>query len=232
VTDVNLDLGCGNAKRDGYLGLDYVEGPQVDFVLDLTNDRYPFDDASVDKVFSAHFLEHIDEPNHVFSEIGRICRDGAAIEFWTPYAFSNEAFLYGHTHFLTEKPWMHFCVSHRDVFAEMLRGRWLLKSIDFVVGPETEAELRRYGVPMDFAVKYLKGVVQEFGVEIEFQRDLATPVSMPTQTWSTTRFGERQPLEPDLPANRSTGFGHRVHHGIRKRLLGRDLAGVFRHVNL
>ena len=79
--EVRIDLGCGNAKRDGYLGLDYVEGDQVDHVLDLTHDRYPFEDDSVDAVFSAHFLEHIDEPNHVFGEIGRVCKDGALIEF-------------------------------------------------------------------------------------------------------------------------------------------------------
>ncbi len=116
MTSVQVDLGCGNAKQEGYIGLDYVEMDQVDHVLDLTRDRYPFEDRSVDAVFSAHFLEHIEEPNHVFSEIGRIAKDGAKIEFWTPYAFTNEAFLYGHLHFLTEEMWMHFCYSHRDVF--------------------------------------------------------------------------------------------------------------------
>src|SRR6478672_1639625 len=108
---VQIDLGCGNAKKEGYIGLDYVEMEQVD------------------PVFSAHFLEHIEEPNHVFSEIGRIAKDGARIEFWTPYAFTNEAFLYGHLHFLTEEMWMHFCYSHRDVFLGMLGGRWQLNRI-------------------------------------------------------------------------------------------------------
>ena len=37
-------------------------------------------------------------------------RTAPSIEFWTPYAFTNEAFLYGHLHFLTEETWMHFCV--------------------------------------------------------------------------------------------------------------------------
>jgi predicted SAM-dependent methyltransferase len=229
---INIDLGCGNAKRDGYIGLDYVAGEQVDHVLDLTADRYPIDDASVDAVFSAHFLEHIDEPNHVFSEIGRVCRDGAKIEFWTPYAFSDEAFLYGHTHFMTEQLWMHFCVSHRDAFAEMLGGRWLLRNIDFVVAPETASELRRHGVSMDFAIKYLKGVVKEFGVDIEFRRDLDAPVSMPARSWSTTRWGDRRPLVADLPGNRdATGFVHRVHHKLRRRFIGSDLGSLFRHVD-
>jgi len=50
---VRIDLGCGNVKREGYVGLDYVAGDDVDHVLDLTHDRYPFDDSSVDEVFSA-----------------------------------------------------------------------------------------------------------------------------------------------------------------------------------
>ena len=80
---IRLDLGCGNAKRPGFVGLDMFPGEQVDHVLDLTADPFPFADDTVDEVFSAHFLEHIEEPNHVFSEIGRVCRDGARIEFWT-----------------------------------------------------------------------------------------------------------------------------------------------------
>lgn len=192
--DMRIDLGCGNAKQDGYVGLDYVEGPQVDHVLDLTRDRYPFDDRSVDAVFSAHFLEHIDEPNHVFSEIGRICRDGARIEFWTPYAFTNEAFLYGHLHFLTEEPWMHFCVSHRDVFLGMLGGRWQLQRIVYVIEPHVVAEIEQANFTLDFAVRYLKGVVHEFGVEIEFVEDPATPVVVPERVYATSRDGQRQPL--------------------------------------
>jgi predicted SAM-dependent methyltransferase len=192
--DVQIDLGCGNAKRDGYIGLDYVEGPQVDHVLDLTSDRYPFDDRSVDAVFSAHFLEHIEEPNHVFSEVGRICRDGARIEFWTPYAFTNEAFLYGHLHFLTEEPWMHFCVSHRDVFLGMLGGRWQLHRIVYVIQPHVVAEIEQAHFTLDFAIRYLKGVVHEFGVEIQFVEDPATPVVVPERVYATSRDGQRQPL--------------------------------------
>ncbi len=191
---VQIDLGCGNAKKEGYIGLDYVEMEQVDHVLDLTADRYPFEDRSVDAVFSAHFLEHIEEPNHVFSEIGRIAKDGARIEFWTPYAFTNEAFLYGHLHFLTEEPWQHFCVSHRDVFLGMLGGRWQLNRIVYVIPPEVVAEMDAAGFSLDFAVRYLKGVVLEFGVEIEFRENPDIPVVIPERVYATTRFGDRKPL--------------------------------------
>ena len=173
-------------------------------MLDLTKDRYPFDDASVDEIFSAHFLEHIEAPNNVFSEIGRIAKDGARIEFWTPYAFSDEASLYGHLHYLTEEEWLHFTVLHRDAHVQMLGGRWLLHRINFVVGQQTIDELAANGVAVDFAVKYFKGVVVEFGVEIEFQRDLDTPVVHPTRAWSTSRYGERHVFPPVGGTGRAT----------------------------
>ncbi|MEY2435416.1 MAG: hypothetical protein QOF97_252, partial [Acidimicrobiaceae bacterium] len=37
-------------------------------------------------------------------------------------------------------------------------------------------------------------VVEEFGVDIEYQSDLAVPVVLPKRYWSDTRFGARQDL--------------------------------------
>ena len=139
-------------------------------MLDLTKERYPFEDRSVDAVFSAHFLEHIEEPNHVFGEIGRICKDGAKIEFWTPYAFTNEAFVYGHLHFLTEEtgctsaPRTGTSSSGCSVAAGSCTHRLRHPARGAV------SEIEDAGFSLDFAVKYMKGVANEFGVEIEFRR--------------------------------------------------------------
>jgi len=190
---LRVDLGCGNAKRPGYVGLDYVEGDDVDHVLDLTTDRYPFDDGTVEAVFSAHFLEHIDEPNHVFGEIGRICADGALIEFYTPYAWTNEAWLYGHVHGITEEMWTHLGLSHREAYADILGGRWLLRRFVFVIDEATLVDLDANGVQLDFALRYYQNVVREFGVEVEFRRDLDVPEVGPERVYATSRFGERRP---------------------------------------
>jgi SAM-dependent methyltransferase len=219
MTGLKIDLGCGNAKREGFLGLDNFPGEQVDHVLDLTADRFPFDDDSVDAVFSAHFLEHIEEPNHVFAEIGRVCRDGASIEFWTPYAWTNEAFLYGHLHGITEEMWSHLAVSHRDLYSAMLRGHWLLHRIVFVIDQGVIDDLAAHGVDLDFAVRYYKGVVREFGVEMEFRSDLTTPVVVPTRVYATTRHGARVPLvAPAVSTNASVigRAGARAKRAVRK----------------
>jgi SAM-dependent methyltransferase len=214
---IRLDVGCGGKKRDGFIGLDFVEQPGVDVVLDVTTERWPFDDRSVDEVFSSHFLEHIDEPNHVFSEIGRVCKDGARITFFTPYAFSNEAFVYGHLHFLTEEPWRHFCVTHRDLFAGMLGGRWQLHTVTYVVPPAVVAELTALRIGIPFAVRYLKNIVYEFSVEIEFRSDLSVPAVEPDYFWATERDAERQPMIVDRAFARKGGHSP---PGRLRRLLG------------
>jgi phytanoyl-CoA hydroxylase len=218
-----LDLGCGSAKRDGFIGLDHVEGPDVDHVLDLTKDPYPFADQSVDEVYSAHFLEHIEEPNHVFEQIGRICKDHARIEFWTPYAFTKEAFLYGHLQYITEEMWLHLCVSHRDLFVPMLKGRWLLRNVVYVIDQATIDDLAGRDVELGFAVRYFKDVVTEIGVEIEFRSDLSVPPIIPTSLYATSRFGERHLLATADGGSRPPSLSRWGFRSASQRL--RKLAG-------
>ncbi len=194
-TELKIDIGCGTSKQEGFIGLDYMDLPGVDHVLDLTADPLPFADNSVSEVFSAHFLEHIHAPNHIFSEIGRVCKDGAKIEFLTPYAFSNEAFIYGHVTFLTEEPWMHFCCIHPDHHAAMLQGRWLLHNINYTLAQDTYREITQAGFSIAFAIKYFKSVVLEFGVTVEYQSNLETPAISPKKTYSFSRQGERFALQ-------------------------------------
>lgn len=218
---IRIDIGCGGAKREGFIGLDSVAWPGVDYVLDLTKDRFPFEDATVDHVFSSHVLEHVKEPYHIFQEIGRVCKDGARIEFWTPYAFSNEAFLYGHEILLTEETWMHL---YKDAWASVVRGRWLLMNINYIVLPGIEQEILGNGFTLDFAIRYFKSVVAEFGVEIEFRSDLSVPPVMPKRTYSYSRNSKRFTLG-DARGTRlgsalksrlgSSRFGERVKNWLR-----------------
>jgi SAM-dependent methyltransferase len=188
---IRIDLGCGSAKREGFIGLDSARMPGVDHVIDLTKDTFPFADDSVDEVFSSHFLEHIGYSEHLLREIGRVCKDGARLEFWTPYAFSSDAFLFGHKTYLTKQQWMHFCYLYPKQWTAVLRGRWVLTDIVYVVLPETEDEMRSRGFSMDFAIRYFKSVVVEYGVFIEYRKDSNTPVIEPRRFYSHSRYGKR-----------------------------------------
>ncbi len=59
---VRIDLGCGNKKRPGTIGVDFNERTKADIIHDLNSFPYPFEDASVDMVYIDNTLEHLDDP--------------------------------------------------------------------------------------------------------------------------------------------------------------------------
>ncbi len=74
---IRIDVGCGHNKQKGFIGVDLEKETYPDIVasaLDL-----PFDDDSVDEVFSAHLVEHFDpkEAQQFFNEIYRVLKNGA-----------------------------------------------------------------------------------------------------------------------------------------------------------
>ena len=77
---LRIDLGCGSIKKEGTLGLDILAVPGVDYVLDIEKQPLPFEDRSVEYVYSSHFLEHTANFGDVFVQISRVCADGAQLE--------------------------------------------------------------------------------------------------------------------------------------------------------
>lgn len=85
---VKVELGCGNTKREGYIGVDRFPLPDVDVVADL-NGALPFDSDSVDTVWACHSLEHLSNLSHTFAEIYRVTKHGSVIQVLAPYYFST-----------------------------------------------------------------------------------------------------------------------------------------------
>jgi len=191
-----IDIGCGTNKKEGFLGIDIQNIPGVDYVADLTVDPLPFPDQSVEYVYSNHFLEHIADPSHIFSEIGRVCVDKANLEFWTPYAFGPGAFIFDHKFFFTEEPYMHMCVKYVDFWKPILHSQWLLNEIHYIINPDAMDDLMANKVDIGFAIKYFKGVVEEFGVFIEVQRNYTGPTRLPERYFSTGRGEKPKPIIP------------------------------------
>jgi predicted SAM-dependent methyltransferase len=59
---IKLDVGCGMAKREGYVGVDIHPDTQADVVAPMWN--LPYEADSVDEIYSSHALEHIPQ-DHV-----------------------------------------------------------------------------------------------------------------------------------------------------------------------
>ena len=84
-----LDLGCGPNCRPGHIGIDAWQFPGVSYVRDLRR-GLPFDDNSVDGIWSAHFVEHLSGEDLLFliEEAYRVSKPGIEWTIIVPDATS------------------------------------------------------------------------------------------------------------------------------------------------
>jgi len=169
----------------------------VDHVIDIEQEQFPFPDNSVSHVFSSHCLEHLKYPLHLLREIARVSREGAEVEIWTPYAFSNGAFMYSHLHFLTEDHYSHMCILFPEVYKTFTGAYWNWHGLTYIVSLNVAIEIHRASVPLDFALKYYKNVALEFGVRMTAHKAEWNRVD-PVRYVSMERDGARYEL-PSVP---------------------------------
>ncbi len=88
---MRLDIGCGPNKAAGFEGVDSINFPGVDHVLDVRITPWPWADGSIEEVHSSHFLEHLTGAERVsfFNELYRVLKPGAQARFITP-SWTNE----------------------------------------------------------------------------------------------------------------------------------------------
>ena len=65
-----LNIGAGVSYLPGFTNIDV--SPRADLQLDLNSDRLPFDDDSIELIFSYHCLEHLDNYLFALGEIHRV----------------------------------------------------------------------------------------------------------------------------------------------------------------
>ncbi len=85
-----VDIGCGQKKLPGSIGIDASAFSVADYVLDLNRDKLPFADNSVDFVYSSHALEHLSWQGffNVIGEIYRVAKNNSQIFITVPYFHS------------------------------------------------------------------------------------------------------------------------------------------------
>lgn len=88
-----LDLGCGDTKMAGAVGVDNTALPGVDVVHDLLNLPYPFEEGSIDKIYLSHVIEHFDLPDsrRILNETHRLLRAGGVVHVRVPHAYTVAA---------------------------------------------------------------------------------------------------------------------------------------------
>jgi SAM-dependent methyltransferase len=99
---MKIEIGGGTTPRgDGFINLDCLQC--ADIHINLETDPLPFDDDSVDEVYSAHCLEHVNNAVGVLVEVLRVCKLGAFVELRFPHWLHPMASCSGHVHVLSDR---------------------------------------------------------------------------------------------------------------------------------
>lgn len=101
MTKVILDIGCGNNKTMGAIGLDRVKTNDVDILCDI-GQSLPFKNEVIDKIIANHVLEHVDDVIKTIEEFHRVLKLGGVAIIEVPHVRSPDAFMDPtHKHFFT-----------------------------------------------------------------------------------------------------------------------------------
>lgn len=104
---LKLNLGCGPHKLEGYVNIDIH--PSADLQLDLEAARLPYEDESVDIIYSSHVFEHIKNLIPLMNECHRVMKPGSIINIAVPHVPWLEAFSDPtHVRFFTTETWRYW----------------------------------------------------------------------------------------------------------------------------
>ncbi len=113
-----LDIGCGNRKEKGAIGVDINPDTEADVIHDLNIFPYPFKDNEFDLLICHDILEHLENTIKVMEEIHRIAKPNAIVKIrvphyacWWGWSDPTHKRLFGpfsFDHFLEKKPHQHY----------------------------------------------------------------------------------------------------------------------------
>ncbi|UCE37023.1 MAG: class I SAM-dependent methyltransferase [Thermoplasmata archaeon] len=130
-----IHLGCGRAKREGYINLDSCEAVNPDVVWDLNQFPYPFPDNTFDEVLAYSILEHLDDVVKAMEEIHRIMKPNAILDltvpYWDGFGFASDP---THKHMFTEYTFDFF--TGKADFSFITTARFNIKKMDMQYHPK------------------------------------------------------------------------------------------------
>ena len=92
-----VELGCGPQKKEGRIGVDRVDLPNVDIVADIEDGLSFLSDNSVDEIHCRSVLAHIENFENLMREIVRVLKSDGRAHVFVPH-FSNPYCYSDYTH--------------------------------------------------------------------------------------------------------------------------------------
>lgn len=89
-TGLRLNLGCNDRSFKGFIGVDVAPGPGVDQIADLAQERWPWEDSTVEEILAYDVLEHLPNKRHSMNELWRILKPGGIVRIQVPHATDGD----------------------------------------------------------------------------------------------------------------------------------------------
>ncbi len=104
-----LDVGCGNSKTAGAVGIDISPNTQADVLYDLNKYPWPFADDEFDLIICNDVLAHLEDVIKAIEEIHRVSCKGATVQIRVPHFSSPQAYSdLTHKHFFSSQSFDYF----------------------------------------------------------------------------------------------------------------------------
>ena len=73
---MKLDIGCGENKKKGFIGIDISKNSNADIIASAMN--FPIKDSTIEEINCSHLVEHLcpQEAQKLFDEIFRVLKEG------------------------------------------------------------------------------------------------------------------------------------------------------------
>ncbi|MDA7441024.1 methyltransferase domain-containing protein [Candidatus Pseudothioglobus singularis] len=106
---MKLNIGCGNKRVNGYLGVDKNRCEAADYICDIENEKLPFEDNTIEAIILDNVIEHFYDIPKVINELVRVSKSGTVITIITPHFSSLTSWIDPtHIHHLSYFSFDHF----------------------------------------------------------------------------------------------------------------------------
>lgn len=158
-----LDVGCGDAKVAGAIGVDCANLPGVDVVHNLRLFPWPFADESFDEIYMNDVIEHFSEPIKVMEECHRLLKKDGLLKirvvYWNhKYAYSDPQ----HQSFFTEITWDFFTGKRKGYYTN---AQFNLMKFQYIFDGDAK-KIFRFEWLMQKLSKYLCNIIQGMDVHL------------------------------------------------------------------
>ena len=85
-----INLGSGTDYRGGWINIELSHDVIADHYLDVSKDKLPFEDNSIDYIEAIDLFEHILYPTFPMNECWRVLKDGGTLYIEVPYGGTED----------------------------------------------------------------------------------------------------------------------------------------------